>query len=164
MQRHVVHKDERVRKACVIALIRNGNKGAQQALVDSFNNHDESLKKTIITFFGQIKSKIGLPVLADNLGNKQFLEQNRELAGEMIQAVGKIGAPASIDILLKIIQRSGVFGIFSKRDDDITIAVLNSLTFLGDPKGVSAAKKFVRDKNPRIAKAAQLACKTSNQV
>jgi hypothetical protein len=62
-----------------------------------------------------------------------------------------------VDVLISLIKRGGIFGLFQKRNEEILLSVLKAFAMMNDPKAASIAGKYVRDKNPEIARAAKIA-------
>jgi HEAT repeat protein len=157
LARYINHRDERVRKSTVTALCKNGSPRAQQVLVEALDDSDESIVRLAVSFLGQCRAKAAAPTLINKLSDKNLVDHNPDLACEMIFALGRTGAQEASDVLCNLIGKTGIFGIFQKRNDDILVAVFKATASLRDPKGAAIAGKFVRDKNPEVARAAKLA-------
>ena len=155
--RHIHHNDARVRKACVTTLIKTRNHGADEILADAILDEDEAITKMIVSHFGQSRSKPGAQALMSMLIDRSFAESKKDLCCEVISAIARIGHPDSTDILIKIVKPGGLRGLFQKRDEVILVAVLKAFALIRDPKGFTFVKKYVRDKNPEVAKAAKIA-------
>lgn len=151
------HGDERVRRACVSALIKNGNETAQNILIDVLEDQDESIMRMAISYFSQSRAHVAAVPLMQLLADKNLVETKILLASEIIQALGRIGHPDSTDVLIDLVHKKGLKGLFGKRNDEILLAVLKALADLKDEKGAAFAKKFTRDRNTQVARAAQLA-------
>jgi HEAT repeat protein len=160
--RHVSHQEERVRKACVGTLIKVGNKSSHQILLDVLDVEDESITKNIVNYFGQIRSKMAADPLMNLLSDKSLAEDKPDLVGEIIYALGRIGSSESVDVLASLIKRGGLLGLFQKRNDEILLSVLKAFSMMNDEKAASIAAKYVRDKNPEIARAAKIASQSTS--
>jgi HEAT repeats len=156
------HLDVRVRRVCVSALIKSRSPQAQQALADRLEDEEESIQRSVVTFFGQNASATAAEKLLLMVQDKSLVERDPELAVEVIAAVGNTGHPDAPALLQMVLKKGGVFSLFGKRKDDILVAVLSAFSTLGDPKGASVAKKFIRDNNPEVARAAQAAVRAAD--
>ena len=156
IEKYLKHEDERVRKACVAALIKIGSANAQRAMIASLYDGDKSIVKTVIGYFGQSRSKVAAKSLMEIISDKSLVESNPELICECTYALGRIGHPDAFNILSGLIKKGGVKGLFAKRNDEILIAVLKSFAQIKDPKCAATAKKYLKDKNSEVARAAKI--------
>lgn len=156
IEKYLKHEDERVRKACLATLIKIGSANAQRAMITSLNDSERNIIKTVIGYFGQSRSKVATQALIDIIANKSLAETDPGLVCECTHALGRIGHPEAFNVLLGLIKKGGVKGMFAKRNDEILIAVLKAFTQIKNPKSAAIAKKYIKDKNTEVARAAKI--------
>ena len=155
VKKFMKHPDERVRKAAIHALMKQKGEETVKVITESLQDKEDSIRKIAVNYLGHQKSETAAAALIGLLKDGNLVETDSAYAVEVISGLGRIGRPEAVDVLADLIKPKGLKGLLAKRNETIVLAVIRSFSRFDVPKAKAVAKKYLSDKNPAIAKAAQ---------
>ncbi len=153
----LAHEHQQVQKAALSTLVKLGGDEANRLLAAALPKLDPSSQRLLFVHFGNARSEAALDLMLNRL-DPTLPEKDESLAIDLITALGRIGKPAAVAAIKKIIRPGRLGGLFGgKVNEKVLLVSLKALGEIGGAEAKDLIDKFVRSGKPAIAKAAQVA-------
>ncbi len=151
------HPDLRVRREAIRALTRIGGDEALRLLLDSLQRGEDALRLQILLSLGALRDPGATPALIRLVESPDRWMQQSEIRKGAIRALGEIGAPEAIPVLLKILNARRLWR--RKRVDELRAAAAAALGAIATQESLEALSRATDDPSAVVARAAAQALK-----
>lgn len=145
--RTIRHADARVRRETVLALTKLGGEESVPLLVRALSDPDPGIRGAAALGLGLARVTAVVPALASRLSQEQDLEAEQE----MMRALGRLGDPRAVPVLL---ERARSRGWLSRRPDSARVEAVRALGAIGGEPARAGLEELTRDKAPEVRDAA----------
>lgn len=149
-RRTIEHADARVRRETILALSKVGGEAAVPLLAKGLNDPDPALRGAAALGLGLTK----LPVAAGPLLTRLPDEEDADVEVEIVRALGRIGDPRAVDVLMA---RAGGGGFFSRVPPPLRVEAVRALGEVGCDAALAALRRLAGDRNAAVREAAEKA-------
>jgi hypothetical protein len=144
------HKETKVRREVVRALLRIGGGEAESALLPGLDDADADVVRQTVQVFGVLKSRLAVPRLLAILGQRDLFLTRLAVKKDAILALGRIGDRQAVTPLLSLLATRRF--LVSGRWLELRSAAATALGQLGDPAATPTLRHFA-DKRPPLGAA-----------
>ena len=149
------HEDPRVRLSVALALAKIGTPEAVRFLSKPLRDPDRSVRLSVAR---EIKGR-GLGALSMLLVTAAESEEDAEVLAEYHRALGRIGTPDAVRVLVDLVQPKGLFG--GRKVADRRVAAAEGLAAAVDSEAArSALRQLVDDRDKGVREIARKALET----
>ena len=159
LQPFLNHADARVRYEAIKGSYAKMGGKALDFLTPYIHDEDLSIKRLVISLFGEMKMKRSEPVLAQILEKRTKVQKEEEdsLQIDAINALLKIGGPNAGSMLMEVAKKEGLLSTKTTKPDSVRAKACLALGQLGDKRALPILKKASKDSNEEVATAAKAA-------
>jgi HEAT repeat protein len=143
------HADERVRKAVGHALARIGTRAAAEPLRLVLRDRSPVVRLQAAAGIAGRKSNALVMMLVSLIED----EQDRDVQGELVQALGRIGTPDAIQALIKLSHQPTRF--FKRTPPWVRVAAVEALAVAATPAAIGTLQGLSGDFDKSVRQAAQ---------
>ena len=143
------HADERVRKAVGHALARIGTRAAAEPLRLVLRDRSPAVRLQAAVGIAGRKSNALVMMLVSLIED----EQDRDVQGELVQGLGRIGTPDAIQALIKLSHQPTRF--FKRTPPWVRVAAVEALAVAATPAAIGTLQGLSGDFDKSVRQAAQ---------
>lgn len=147
----LAHYEVEVREAAGAALARIGTTAAVEPLRRALRDSDPEVRLTVADAIGGAS----LGGLVSSLASTAESERSAELKRAYYRALGRIGTPDAVQVLIKAAQPGGRF--IGRRPASPRLAAIDGLRLAGGPAAIGTLQGLLSDGDPEIREAARIA-------
>jgi HEAT repeats len=144
------HADQRVHRAGLLALGKLGTARALQALRLGLQDDHADVRSTAAQVLAGLHDASHEPVLIKALDD----EVDPSAQKAMMQALGKLATPASVERLVDAAKPAT--GLFRRKSSDLRVAAVQALADARTPAAMAAVKRLENDKDEDVREAVKL--------
>ena len=133
------HKDQRVRKETIHALVKTGGNDAVSMILALLDDEDQAIVLHAIMALGLLKSKVAVPLLIKIVEKPDFFSRREKEKKEAIQSLGRIGDKQATLPLLKVLEANS--WLPWNKWDDLKIMAATALGRIEDEAALSVLKR-----------------------
>lgn len=153
----VANADARVRKEALKALVKLDPEVAVTSVREMIVDPDMGVKRFIIGLIGTLKDSESIQTLSGFLEKRTIaqVEEEESLQLEAVTALGRIGDPSAIPVLLETLKKEGLFSKIRTKTPSIRARAVYALAAFPSPEVVKAVKAATKDKEDDVKEAAK---------
>jgi HEAT repeat protein len=145
------HDDERVRKACALALAKIGSSAAAEPLRRALRDKSPEVRKQAALGVGGRKaSALAMPLVV-----AMEEEEDPEVERELMLALGRIASPAAVQALIKFAQPGG--RLFGRQPTSRRVMAVEGLRIAATPAAIGTLEGLTDDGDREVRTAADSA-------
>jgi HEAT repeat protein len=145
------HDDERVRKACALALAKIGSSGAAEPLRRALRDKSPEVRKQAALGVGGRKgSPLAMPLVV-----AMEEEEDPAVERELVLALGRIASPAAVQALIKFAQPGG--RLFGRQPTERRVMAIEGLRIAATPAAIGTLEGLTDDGDREVRTAAESA-------
>ncbi|MGA7827197.1 MAG: HEAT repeat domain-containing protein [Geobacteraceae bacterium] len=133
------HEDTRVRLEAIRSLAEIGGREATAILLDLFRDQNRAIRRQVILWLGVTRNESALQPLLDFVIERDLMGKNATLQKEALLAIGRIGDPRALGILLRLVKKRSI--LFTARREEMKVLALETI---GRLKGKEARDFLVK--------------------
>ena len=151
LARHVTHPDERVRRSVALALARIGTPGTVEPLRQALRDESPAVRMQLLQALDGKRNR----ALAMSIAVALDHENHPDVQREMLLALGRIGSPESVQVLMRAAEPGG--RVFNRKPVPGRLAAVEGLKLAGGPAAAGALQALLQDDEAEVREAARQA-------
>ncbi len=145
------HDDDRVRKACALALAKIGSPAAAEPVRRALRDRSPEVRmQAALGVGGRKSSALAMPLVV-----AMEEEEDETVERELMLALGRIGSPAAVQALIKFAQPGG--RLFGRQPAARRITAVEALRIAATPAAIGTLEGLTDDGDRSVRNAAQSA-------
>jgi HEAT repeat protein len=145
------HADERVRKACALALAKIGSSAAAEPLRRALRDKSPEVRlQAALGVGGRKASALAMPLVV-----AMEQEEDEGVERELMMALGRIASPAAVQALIKFAQPGGRF--FGRQPMARRVIAIEALRLAATPAAIGTLEGLTDDGDKDVRHAAESA-------